>query len=72
MYLRAACTNPGFLIGCSQELAARAGAYDPKNFEFTTERKEKEPQNLAIEECSLDVVDPQTVRNDIRGAAAQG
>ena len=39
LYLMSAFTNPGYLLGCSEELAARAGAYDARNFEFTTERK---------------------------------
>ena len=37
-YLLVAYTNPGYLLGSSEELAKRAGAYDAKNFGLS-ERK---------------------------------
>ena len=61
-YLLSAYTNPGFLLGCSKELAQRAGAYDPKNFGFS-ERKQGEVRNTEdLDECSLEVIDQETVR----------
>lgn len=50
-YLLAACTNPGYLQGCTEEIQKRATAYDAKNFGFS-ERK-MDPTPVKIED-SLD------------------
>jgi len=34
MYLRAVCTNPGYLIGDQQDEKRRAGAFDPRDYQI--------------------------------------